>query len=139
MDIMKEIEEHIDNHAVVIFMKGTSEQPLCGFSAIAVKALITCNENFVSVDILANQEIRAALPVYGDWPIFPQVWANGQLIGDGDIISKLNQNGELKVIISAAVKSAATKQTKASTIPVPLEDAVSAFVSSQQNLREKAC
>ncbi|MBA6396139.1 MAG: monothiol glutaredoxin [Colwellia sp.] len=139
MDIMKEIEEHINNNAVIIFMKGTSERPLCGFSAIAVKALIACSENFVSVDILANPEIRAALPVYRDWPIFPQVWANGQLIGDGDIISELNQNGELKVIISAAVKSAATKQTKASTIPVPLEDAVSAFVSSQQNLRAKAC
>jgi monothiol glutaredoxin len=116
MDIMKEIEEHINNNPVVIFMKGTPEQPRCGFSAIAVKALIACGESFYSVDVLTNPEIRSALPVYGDWPIFPQVWANGELIGGGDIVSELNQNGELKVIISAAVKSAATKQAIASTV-----------------------
>jgi monothiol glutaredoxin len=110
MDIMKEIEEHINNNAVVIFMKGTPEQPRCGFSAIAVKALIACGESYFSVDILANPEIRSALPVYGDWPSFPQVWANGELIGGGDIVSELNKKGELKVIISAAVKSAAAKQ-----------------------------
>ncbi|MGK0410822.1 MAG: monothiol glutaredoxin [Shewanella psychromarinicola] len=110
MDIMKEIEEHINNNAVVIFMKGTPEQPRCGFSAIAVKALIACGENFFSVDILANPEIRSALPDYGNWPSFPQVWANGELIGGGDIVSELNKNGELKVIISAAVKSDAAKQ-----------------------------
>jgi monothiol glutaredoxin len=116
MDIMKEIEEHINNNAVVIFMKGTPEQPRCGFSATAAKALIACGENFFSVNILANPEIRSALPVYGDWPSFPQVWANGELIGGGDIVSELNKNGELKVIISAAVKSAAVKQTIASTV-----------------------
>ncbi|MFT5806723.1 MAG: monothiol glutaredoxin [Moritella dasanensis] len=106
MDIMNVIEAHINNNAVVIFMKGTPEQPRCGFSAIAVKALITCGEKFASVDILSNPEIRVALPVYGDWPSFPQVWANGELIGGGDIVSELNQSGELKTIISAAVKSA---------------------------------
>jgi monothiol glutaredoxin len=116
MDIMKEIEEHINNNAVVLFMKGTPEHPRCGFSAIAVKALIACGKNFCSVDILTNPEIRSALPVYGDWPSFPQVWANGELIGGGDIISELNQNGELKVIISVAVKSAAAKHAIASTV-----------------------
>jgi monothiol glutaredoxin len=117
MDIMKEIEEHINNNAVVIFMKGTPEQPRCGFSAIAVKALITCGEKFASVDILSNPEIRSALPVYGDWPSFPQVWANGELIGGGDIVSELNQNGELQRIISAAVKN-----VKSNTVtPDPLQ------------------
>jgi monothiol glutaredoxin len=118
MNIMKEIEEHINNNAIIIFMKGTPEQPRCGFSAIAVKALIACGESFYSIDILANPEIRSALPVYGDWPSFPQVWANGELIGGGDIVSELSQSGELNVIISAAGKSTAAKQAIAGTIPV---------------------
>jgi monothiol glutaredoxin len=109
MDIMSEIEEHINNNAVIIFMKGTPEQPRCGFSATAVKALIACGETFSFIDILANPEIRAALPAYGDWATFPQVWANGELVGGGDIVNELNQSGELKEIILEALKSAQIK------------------------------
>ncbi|MFT5996634.1 MAG: monothiol glutaredoxin [Glaciecola sp.] len=110
MDIISKIEEHINNNAVIIFMKGTPQQPRCGFSATAVKALIACGENFSFVDILANPEIRAALPAYAEWPSFPQVWANGELIGGGDIVNELNQSGELKEIILAALKSAEIKK-----------------------------
>ncbi|MEP7704454.1 Grx4 family monothiol glutaredoxin [Paraglaciecola sp. 25GB23A] len=117
MSVMNEIEEYINSNAVVLFMKGTPEHPRCGFSAIAVKALTACGENFSSVDILAKPEIRAALPIYGDWPSFPQVWANGELIGGGDIVSELNQNGELKRIISAAVKNAKSSKVKADAMP----------------------
>ena len=87
-------------------MKGTPEKPRCGFSAIAVKALIACGENFSCVDVLANSEIRWAFPVYGDWPSFPQVWANSELIGGSDIVSELHRNGELKKIVTEAVKTA---------------------------------
>jgi monothiol glutaredoxin len=120
MSVMNEIEEYINSNAVVLFMKGTPEHPRCGFSAIAVKALTACVENFSSVDILAKPEIRAALPIYGDWPSFPQVWANGELIGGGDIVSELNQNGELKRIISAAVKNAKSSKVKADVMPSKL-------------------
>jgi monothiol glutaredoxin len=116
MDIMNEIKEHINNNAVIIFMKGTPEQPRCGFSATAVKALNACGEKFASIDILSNPKIRVALPVYGDWPSFPQVWVNGELIGGGDIVSELNQSGELKTIITAAVKNAELKRS----IPDPM-------------------
>ena len=77
-------------------MKGTPEQSRCGFSAIAVKALIACGENFSYVDILANSDFCGAFPVFGDWPSFPQVWADSELIGGTDIASELNRNGELK-------------------------------------------
>ena len=93
------IKEQIAAHPILLYMKGTPEQPQCGFSAQAVKALQACGAQFASVDILANPDIRQALPVYANWPTFPQLYINGELIGGCDIMMELYQNGELKTMI----------------------------------------
>lgn len=102
MDIMETIKEQIDNNAIILYMKGSPNQPQCGFSARAVQALMACGQRFAYVDILANPDIRANLPKYGNWPTFPQLWVKGELIGGSDIIAEMYEKGELKPLISEA-------------------------------------
>ncbi|MGK2913851.1 MAG: Grx4 family monothiol glutaredoxin [Porticoccaceae bacterium] len=103
MDILETIREQIEKNPVLLYMKGSPNQPQCGFSARSVQALMACGERFAYVDILANPEIRAKLPEYANWPTFPQLWINGELIGGCDIITEMHDNGELKPLIVEAV------------------------------------
>lgn len=80
-------------------MKGTPEAPSCGFSAQAVQALSFCGEKFAYVNILENPDIRSELPKYANWPTFPQLWIDGELIGGCSIILEMLENGELKKLI----------------------------------------
>ena len=73
MDIMETIREQVENNAIILYMKGSPNQPQCGFSARTVQALMECGQRFAYVDILSNPEIRANLPAYGNWPTFPQL------------------------------------------------------------------
>ena len=97
-------KEQIAQNNILIYMKGTPYEPRCGFSAKTVQALIDCEAEFSCVDILANSEIRATLPSVSDWPTFPQVFVAGELIGGADIVTELNESGELSKIIQAAAK-----------------------------------
>lgn len=106
MDIMETIREQVENNAVILYMKGSPNQPQCGFSARAVQSLMACGQRFAYVDILANPEIRANLPKYANWPTFPQLWVSGELIGGCDIITEMHEKGELKELIEEAVKPA---------------------------------
>ena len=101
-DTIEKIESEIKNNKVVVFMKGTTESPLCGFSAATVQILKGFNYPFKSVDILANPEIRATLPGYSNWPTFPQVFINGELVGGCDIMHQLRDSGELEQLLKAA-------------------------------------
>jgi monothiol glutaredoxin len=83
-------------------MKGTPYEPKCGFSSRAVQALIECEAEFSFVDVLENQEVRAQLPTVSEWPTFPQVFINGELVGGADIIAQLHESGELKTMVTAA-------------------------------------
>ncbi len=103
MDIIDTIREQIESNPVILYMKGSPEQPQCGFSARTVQALMACGERFAYVDVLSNPDIRANLPAYADWPTFPQLWVKGELIGGCDIVTEMNQNGELKTLIQEAV------------------------------------
>ncbi len=80
-------------------MKGSPKLPSCGFSAQAVQALSACGERFAYVDILQNPDIRAELPKYANWPTFPQLWVDGELVGGCDIIVEMFQRGELQPLI----------------------------------------
>lgn len=102
MDIMETLKQQIEGNAVILYMKGSPEQPQCGFSARAVQALIDCGKRFAYVDILANPDIRANLPQYGNWPTFPQLWVKGELIGGSDIIIEMQESGELEKILEEA-------------------------------------
>ena len=103
MDIMDTIKEQIEGNPVILYMKGSPNQPQCGFSARAVEAVISCGKRFAYVDILSNPDIRASLPKYANWPTFPQLWINGELIGGSDIILEMQQSGELQEAIDEAV------------------------------------
>lgn len=93
------IRDQIAKHAVLLYMKGTPQFPQCGFSARAVEALSQIGRPFAYVNILENQDIRATLPQIANWPTFPQLWVNGELVGGSDIMLEMFQTGELKTLI----------------------------------------
>ncbi len=101
-DVISQIESEIKNNKVVVFMKGTTASPLCGFSAATVQILKGFPYPFKSVDIIANPDIRAALPGYSNWPTFPQVFINGELVGGCDIMHQLRESGELEQLLKTA-------------------------------------
>ncbi len=105
MDIMETIRDQIESNAVILYMKGSPNQPQCGFSARAVQSLMACGERFAYVDILANPEIRTNLPKYANWPTFPQLWVAGELIGGSDIIAEMYEKGELKPLVADAANA----------------------------------
>lgn len=103
MDIIETIKEQITSNPVLLYMKGSPNAPQCGFSARAAQILIDCGEKFAYVDILQNPEIRSELPKYANWPTFPQLWVNGELVGGSDILLEMHEKGELKPLIQAAI------------------------------------
>ena len=103
MDIMDTIRDKIENNSVLLYMKGSPNQQQCGFSARTVQSLMACGQRFAYVDILSNPEIRTNLPLYGNWPTFPQLWVAGELIGGCDIVTEMHENGELKELIDEAL------------------------------------
>lgn len=102
MSLEEKLKEQIKTNPVLIYMKGTPYEPRCGFSARTVQALIECESQFSYVDILENNDVRAMLPKVTDWPTFPQVFIDGELIGGADIVAQMHESGELKKLIEAA-------------------------------------
>lgn len=103
MDIMETIKKQLQDNAVILYMKGSPNAPQCGFSMRASQALMACGKRFAYVDVLTNPDIRQQLPVYANWPTFPQLWVNGELVGGCDIITEMHEQGELKSLIDSAV------------------------------------
>jgi monothiol glutaredoxin len=103
MDIMEKIQKLVDENPVIIFMKGTPQFPQCGFSARAVEALNHCGEEFAYVNIFEEPEVYQNLPRFADWPTFPQIFINGELVGGCDITVELYQQGELQKMVKEAV------------------------------------
>lgn len=96
------IKDQISSHAILLYMKGSPEQPMCGFSAQASQALMACGRKFAFVDVLKNPEIRQTLPKIANWPTFPQLWVDGELVGGCDIMMDMYEKGELKSLIESA-------------------------------------
>jgi len=109
MDIIDTIKEQIESNPILLYMKGSPNQPQCGFSARTVQALIQCGERFAYVDILSNPEIRANLPKYANWPTFPQLWVDGELIGGCDIVAEMAESGELQTLIKESAAAQASE------------------------------
>jgi len=104
MPVMERIQAEVDAHPVVLFMKGTPQFPMCGFSNRAVRALKTAGaEQIHTVNVLQEPEIRANLPRFSNWPTFPQLFIHGELIGGCDITLELFESGELQRIVSEAL------------------------------------
>lgn len=102
MDVMERIKQAIEGNSVILFMKGTPEFPQCGFSSRASQAVAACGAEFAFVNVLAEPEVRENLHRYADWPTFPQLYINSELVGGCDIIMELYENGELQKMIDEA-------------------------------------
>ena len=100
MSIENEIKEQIESNPILLYMKGSPDSPQCGFSSRASQILISCGKPFSFVDILTNPEIRTTLPSVSDWPTFPQLFINGELIGGSDIMNEMFDSGDLQKAIN---------------------------------------
>ena len=105
MEVLERIKEQVETNPVIIYMKGTPQFPQCGFSSRAVDALKSCGERFAYVNVLADPEIFENLPRFADWPTFPQVYVDGELIGGCDITLEMQANGDLEKMVKEAAKN----------------------------------
>jgi len=105
MDIMEHIKQAIESNTVILFMKGTPEFPQCGFSSRTSQALSECGAEFAFINVLAEPEVRENLHRYANWPTFPQLYINGELIGGCDIVMEMYESGDLKKAIEQAQAS----------------------------------
>ena len=103
MELKEKIKSEISNNSVMLYMKGTKEMPMCGFSATVVKILNNHSVDFKAVNVLENPQIRVALSDYSNWPTIPQLFVNGELIGGCDIAMELHNSGELKDILDNSI------------------------------------
>ena len=114
--IREAIAEAIDEHPVILFMKGTPEAPACGFSARTVAALQSLDAPFAAVDVLPDPRIRQELSELSQWPTIPQLFVRGELVGGCDIISEMYESGELAEVlgVQGGVREA---ELEAATVP----------------------
>jgi len=97
--LRQEIENDIKNNKVVIFMKGTVEQPMCGFSGRSVQILQSYGVPVKGLNVLSNEELRQGIKEFTNWPTIPQIFINGEFIGGADIITEMHENGELAQLL----------------------------------------
>ena len=102
MSIQEKIKADIEANAIILFMKGNAELPMCGFSARAVNVLKSCGAKFATVDVLQDDEVRQGIKVYSNWPTIPQLYVKGEFIGGSDIIAEMYEAGELQALIKKA-------------------------------------
>jgi monothiol glutaredoxin len=102
MDVLERIKQQVEQNPIVLYMKGTPQLPQCGFSSRAAQALQACGVEFAYVNVLADPEIFENLPRFANWPTFPQLYINGELIGGCDITLELYQKGELQKMAEEA-------------------------------------
>jgi|SRR5689334_19806843 monothiol glutaredoxin len=108
MDVQKQIHDIVTGHPVVLFMKGTPQFPQCGFSAKAVQILKACGvKDFVTVNVLAEAEIRQAIKDYANWPTIPQLYVGGEFVGGSDIMAEMYQTGELQKQLEPVLQASA--------------------------------
>ena len=103
-EVVATIEKQIKENPILLYMKGSPQAPQCGFSAQTVQCMVSCGQKFAYVDILSNPEIRSTLPGYANWPTFPQLWVDGELVGGCDIITEMFESGELETLLTSATE-----------------------------------
>ena len=97
--LKQRIDNDVKNNKILLYMKGSAEAPLCGFSAQAVSILKQYQKPFKTINILDDESIRQGMKEYSNWPTFPQLYINGEFVGGCDILTEMHGNGELKEII----------------------------------------
>jgi len=107
MDVKDRIHQQVTSHPVVLYMKGTPQFPQCGFSALAVQALNACGvQNFYSVNVLENPDIRQGIKEFANWPTIPQLYVKGDFVGGSDIVKEMYQSGELQKLLEGLSQKA---------------------------------
>ncbi len=100
MSVQDTIREQVTQHPVVLYMKGTPQFPQCGFSATVAEILRRCGlDEYYSVNVLADDEIRQGIKDYANWPTIPQLYVNGEFVGGCDIVREMYSNGELQKLL----------------------------------------
>jgi monothiol glutaredoxin len=108
MSALDRIREQVTQNPIVLYMKGTPQFPQCGFSSRAAQVLAACGvDDYLAVNVLADPEIFENLKYYANWPTFPQLYINGELIGGSDIMLEMYQKGELQPLLAEARSKAA--------------------------------
>jgi monothiol glutaredoxin len=102
-DVQHRIADIVNQHRVVLFMKGTAQFPMCGFSGRAVQILKACNvDDLTTVNVLEDEDIRQGIKNYANWPTIPQLYVNGEFVGGSDIMMEMYQAGELQQVLGKA-------------------------------------
>jgi monothiol glutaredoxin len=104
-DVQREIAQQVRDNKILIYMKGTPDMPMCGFSYATVQVFRSLGVPFTTVNVLDDPEIRQGIKVFSNWPTIPQVYINGEFIGGNDIIQELYQRQELQTLVAAALES----------------------------------
>lgn len=102
MSVIERIQDQLASAPVVLYMKGTPDFPQCGFSSQVVQVLQACNAEYRAINIFEDPEMREALKTYSNWPTYPQLYINGELVGGCDIVIDLYNNGELQTMLGTA-------------------------------------
>ena len=102
-DDQQRIDELVKNHRVVLFMKGTAQFPMCGFSGRAIQILKACDvTDLKTVNVLEDEGIRQGIKAYSNWPTIPQLYVNGEFVGGSDIMTEMYEAGELQQSLTSA-------------------------------------
>ncbi len=104
-EVKARIDELVQSHKIMVFMKGNKLMPQCGFSNNVVQIINTLGVPFETIDVLADPEIRQGIKDYSNWPTIPQIYLNGEFLGGSDILIELYQNGELQQMVEVALAS----------------------------------
>lgn len=99
MSIAKQIQAELDNNNIVLFMKGTADNPMCGFSSRVVQILSHLGVEFKDINVLADENIRQGIKDFSNWPTIPQLYVQGEFIGGCDIITEMFTDGELQKLL----------------------------------------
>ena len=101
-DVQQRIADIVNSHRVVLFMKGTAQFPMCGFSGRAVQILKACGvDDLKTVNVLEDEQIRQGVKDYANWPTIPQLYVNGEFVGGSDIMMEMYQAGELQQVLAS--------------------------------------
>ena len=109
-DVQQRIDDLVKSNRVVLFMKGTAQFPMCGFSGRAIQILKACGvEDLQTVNVLEDESVRQGIKEYANWPTIPQLYVKGEFVGGADIVTEMFQAGELQTHL--AEKGIPVKQT----------------------------
>ncbi len=105
MDVNERIKEQLDANKIMLYMKGSPQFPMCGFSGRAIQILTACGAEFGHVNVLEDDEIREGIKTFSDWPTIPQLYIGGEFIGGSDIMMEMFESGEMKQAVDAVMAS----------------------------------